>query len=353
MRSIHAAASLALLLGAGCGATPAASANAAGKASEPASLTGDQVKEVIRGVAAARQLPARRTVDFHLLPRQAFVSRLLAEEADGNEGGDELSPNAARLLGFDFVPPPEARVGLSTARQVLEEQVSGFYDHRQRLIYVPRVPLRSEADAIEQRAVVAHEAQHALQDQHFGEVLRDKAGGEDQRLARLALIEGDAMVAMGAWLGAAHGAPVGRTVRRIADVTRKVPLERFRHEQGPRTRLGRAPALMQAQLRFPYEEGMLFVADMYRAGGFPLVDRLFQRPPANTEQVLPDNTWLVLPRPIAPLPLPPGMRHQRRVAGWPPYAPCSRSACAPTRPSAPRPAGTVVAADACALAVGG
>jgi hypothetical protein len=310
MRSIHAVASVALLLGAGCGATPVASANAKGKVSEAPSLTGDEVKEVIRGVAAARQLPARRAVDFHLLPRQAFVSRLLAEEGDGNEGGDELSPNAARLLGFDFVPPPEARAGLSTARQVLEEQVSGFYDHRTRLIYVPRVPLRSESDAIEQRAVVAHEAQHALQDQHFGEVLRDKEGGEDQRLARLALIEGDAMVAMGAWLGAAHGAPVGRTVRRIADVTRKVPLERFRHDHGPRTRLGRAPALMQAQLRFPYEEGMLFVADMYRAGGFPLVDRLYQRPPASTEQVLHPEKYVAgeLPRPIATLPLPPGHR---------------------------------------------
>ncbi|MFO7181670.1 MAG: hypothetical protein DIU78_023415 [Pseudomonadota bacterium] len=40
----------------------------------------------------------------------------------------------------------------------------------------------------------------------------------------LAPIEGDAMVAVGARLGAEAGAPVGRTLRRIAEVTKRVPL---------------------------------------------------------------------------------------------------------------------------------
>src|ERR1035438_5397005 len=47
-----------------------------------------------------------------------------------------------------------------------------------------------------------------------------------------------------------------------------------------------APPYVRRQWLFPYVDGFRLVASVYRAGGFPLVNRMFARPPISTEQVL-------------------------------------------------------------------
>jgi hypothetical protein len=292
----------ALLLLAGCSARPRAAA-APGEPAKPAAeqrtftLADQAVEEVVRSVSAARQLSPKRPVAVERLDQRRFVERLLAGR-DAKASGGGLSEESAFLLAFDFIPQPGKRGGIATVDDVLQEQVVGFYDLTADKVFIPDARLRSEGEVLEQEAVLAHEVHHALQAQHFAKAPRPASS--DEALAQLALIEGDAMVAMGAWLGAEAGAPVGRTLRRIVEVTKRVPLATVTRGE-ERQKLDKALEVTRRQLAFPYEEGMMLVADVYRAGGFPLVDRMYTSFPRSTEQVLHPEKYLAgeAPRPIA------------------------------------------------------
>jgi hypothetical protein len=293
----------ALLLAAACGGAVKTGTSATPEppaASTPArtfALTDADVETVVHHVSVARQLPPRRPIAVTRLAPRQFVEQLLSRRSS-REASDELTPEAALLLGFDFVPPPSKRSEVATLDDVLKEQVVGFYDRELDKVFVPDVRLKSEGDLFEQRAVLAHEVQHALQAQHFASLRASTSS--DEAIAHLALLEGDAMVAMGALLGAEAGAPVGRTLRRIAEVTKRVPLANVTRGED-HAQLDKALELTRRRLTFPYEEGMLFVSDIYRAGGFPLVDRMYAAPPRSSTQILHPEKYLAgeLPRPIA------------------------------------------------------
>jgi hypothetical protein len=260
-------------------------------------LADRDVEEVVRNTAVARQLQPKKPVTVERLGLQRFVARLMgSRERDAEKAG--LTQEAAFLLGFDFVPEPGKRAGVASVEEVLKEQVVGYYDLRAEKIFIPDVRLRSEEELLQQRAVLAHEVHHALQAQHFPKAPEPQSS--DEALAQLALVEGDAQVAMGAWLGAEAGAPVGRTLRRIVDVVKRVPLASITRGEKQKT-FDKALELTRARLEFPYRDGMLFVSDVYRAGGFPLVDKMYASPPRSTEQVLHPEKYLAgeLPRPVA------------------------------------------------------
>jgi hypothetical protein len=259
-------------------------------------LTDAEAEKIVREVAAARQLTPTRPVAVVRVDHERFIDHLL-HDGSGENGGENtkanaLSPEAAFLLAFDFVPPPGQRAGIASTDDVLEEQVAGYYDLRKDQIFLPDRVLKNESELVEQRAVLAHEVQHALQAQRFPRTDEEKKPvSSDAALARLALMEGDAMVAMGATMGSMAGAPVGRTLRRIVEETKKVPLAtvtRGEHRQ----KLDAALEVTRRRLLFPYEDGMLFVSDVYRTGGFPLVDKLYERPPTSTEQILHPEKYL-------------------------------------------------------------
>ena len=266
------------------------------------------VRAIIGKVSAARQLPIQHEVAIERVDGEGFAEvlseRLSTPAGDAEEG---IDPHAAFLLAFDFLPPPAERATVATTREVLESEIAGFYDREEDRIYVPILPLDTPEAELEQRAVLAHEVEHALQAQSF-RALRDPASDEEA-IARLALLEGDAMVAMGAYLGLERGEPVGRTLRRIADATRQVSVDKLAQERGERP-IDRALALTRERLVFPYEEGMLFVADLYRAGGFPLIDAAFADPPTTSAEVLHPERYLAgtRPRPFADPVAPAGFR---------------------------------------------
>ncbi len=313
MHLIALAAGALLVALAGCGGarpssstgadTDAAAAGGSGSALDEAAI-----RRVIDAVSAARQLEEHRPIDVALLDRDAFLRAVVADE-ESAVAETELSPEAALLLGFDFVPPPAARAGVRGVAEVLAEQVAGFYDIAKDRIVIPAAAPTSAEDDLEQRAVLAHEVHHALQMRHFPALKEPTTGGDDARLARLALIEGDAQVAMGAYLALESGVPVGRAIRQILDVNREVPLGKVAHgddrDDGDDALRG-ALDLTRERLIFPYEAGALFVTDLYRAGGFPLVDRAYAHPPQTTEQILHPEKFVAgeVARPIDPL-LPP------------------------------------------------
>ncbi|WP_437283964.1 hypothetical protein [Sorangium sp. So ce406] len=298
---------LSVLSAAGCAASQRPAPRA--EPPPPPPLTMTDVRALFGEVSAARGLPERALVPVALLDAPSFAAAL-QRRITGAPSQEEIERRAGFLLAFNLVQQvgPGARRP-SSMREVLEEQVSAFYDGDIGHIVVRAAPARTAQDAREQRAVLAHEFQHALQAQNFGLPDLGALPGEERRLAQLAVIEGDATLTMMAYLSADAGAPLGRTLRRAAELSRQLSLDALPHREG-NAALRAALPIARERLLFPYAAGAAFVADIYRAGGFPLVNHLYARPPASTEQVLHPQKYLD-GEPIVPVrapEAPPGYR---------------------------------------------
>ena len=222
----------------------------------------------IRGLDAADIGPAeiisREELAVEL--RQIFDEEYPAEERER----DNIELRALGLLDAD---QEIAELQL----QLLGDQVLGFYDDTDmRMVVVSDVGLDVEA-----RITYAHEYTHALQDAAFGlDSLETDAVGEDDRgLARTALIEGDATIAMLAWM--------------LQNLSQSEILEYFAGAELPDTT--GIPSWMVAQLSFPYEAGLTWTTAL--AGGDPTspdfteVDAAFDDPPDSTEQIIELDKW--------------------------------------------------------------
>jgi hypothetical protein len=146
-------------------------------------------------------------------------------------------------------------------------QVLGFYDfEEQRMVVVTDEGITPEA-----QVTYAHEFTHAMQDAAFDTGEEHQAQGEDDdaALARLALEEGDASVAMVQW------ATQNLSPDQLAGIVTT-----------PAPDTSGVPQWMISQLEFPYLSGAQLVAQLWASGGWAAVDAAYDQPPASTEQVL-------------------------------------------------------------------
>ncbi len=190
---------------------------------------------------------------------------------------DNLALRAMGLLG-----PDEDVAELQL--QMLGDQVLGFYDDvEKRMVVVSDAGLNAEA-----KLTYAHEYTHALQDAAFGlDSLETDAVGEDDRgLARTALIEGDATVAMLAWA--------------FAHLSQEELLEIGSGAQLPDTT--GIPSWMVNQLQFPYTAGQLWAGALTRDPldpDFSAIDAAYADPPDSTEQIIDLGAWQEREEPVA------------------------------------------------------
>lgn len=299
----------ALILGIGCGSAPVATHDSAphddAAPAKEMGITDGEAHRIVEQVSAARGLSIDKAVPITLLDDGDFVTAL-EKHLHGEPNSDGSTRENSFLAAFDFLTPKDKGHSLPSMDDVLKEEVVGFYSPEDDRIFVPSKSAHSDEELFVSKAVLAHEAQHALQKRHFD--LPKKTSSSDAELAQLALIEGDAQVAMGAYLGLETGQPAGRTVRRINEATKRVPLSALDRSQSKKA-IDRTLALARERLEFPYREGMMFVSDVYRAGGFQLVNLVYQAPPTTTEQVLHPEKYLAgeAPRAFKKLPAQPGL----------------------------------------------
>jgi hypothetical protein len=238
--------------------------------------------ELIRGV------PDRRPTRIIFDDEQAF-SRALEVKVKADAIGPTDADSQAFALAFEF-PPPGATAGASW-NEVYDEQILGFYDEHTHAIHVRRSALGEKSD-LEIASVLAHEMTHSLQTQHFPFPNLAEEDNEDVRLAQNSVLEGDAMLVMVAYLARKNRIPLTRALVRAAQATSEREFERYSRARGGQEVLDRAPPLIRERLSFPYLTGLSFVGALYRAGGFELVNRVYQKPPATTEQVLHPEKYL-------------------------------------------------------------
>lgn len=256
-------------------------------AQDPGSVLARQPETFVARVARLRELSERKPTPVLFNDDDAFhrVANKKAEREAIRPTPMDV-PAVQLSLGLLF-----AAKGAAPARSfgsLHRSQMVAFYDEFTHQVHI-RDKARQDAEL---PFVVAHELGHSLQFQHFRIPDIASVTDEDARLARLSLLEGDAMLAMAAFASDENYLPLSRMLVRVAEGANEASLQGYRQalEQSPELR--GAPPFQRERLVFPYQAGASFVAQVHRAGGFALVNRLYDVPPATTEQILHPEKYL-------------------------------------------------------------
>jgi hypothetical protein len=267
----------------------------------------------------AHRVETLRGLRFRQLPQPKRVTPQEAQR-EALESFDSDYPPARRqedetLYGTLGLLPRDVDLK-ELSESVFGEQVAGYYDPRDGRLRI--VESAATGGRVLGEMVLAHELNHALEDQAFELDTDVLARGGDAAFAYQAFVEGTASSLMSEYLG-----------------------RYFTNEQALGGILGGAfaptgdlPPFMMSMLLFPYLAGETFVTDIRRGGSWKLVDLGFRtRVPASTEQILHPEKYLRIeePREVALpgadgtfgefqtselLALAGGTGHVKAAAGW-------------------------------------
>lgn len=224
----------------------------------------------LRGLDEAE--PITRT----LVSRQE-LSAYLDQQFVEDYSPEEIEADVRVLAAFGFVEPDY------DLRQVLLDiysaEVLGLYEDEADTLYVVTKGQFSLLD----RLTFAHEYVHGLQDQSFDleAFVEDEELSDDEVLARMALIEGDASQAMSQYL-----------LLHMSDISNQDLQQLTEEAEGDGgTALAAAPPIIAETVLFPYTYGLEFVLLLYE-DGWEAVDAAFADPPRSTEQILHPQRYL-------------------------------------------------------------
>ena len=274
------------------GATLAVAGPGGGSASSgdtaPATTEGLDSKELTRISveslpSVARGVERVRELRFDELPKpevvsSEFLNRLGARELERHSG--DLGIGADQAVGemTGLIEPDE---DLGAAYESTGDLAAAAYDSRTKRLYVVSDAVAANKALVE--FVLAHELDHALEDQNFG----IGGGGkldDDAALAQQALVEGSATDVM------------------IEFAARFLnPLELLAAAETIDEGTGEVPKAFVDQLTWTYLGGRRFIQALRDyAGGWKLVNyALESRPPATTEQVLHPRKYVLDEHPEA------------------------------------------------------
>jgi hypothetical protein len=248
--------------------------------------------------AAAKVAPIARRVEkirglrFKHLPKPLIVSAAQTR-ADSLRDLDRHSTAAERrsaaqvleLLGL-LKPGVDLR---AIEGDVAGEQVAGYYDTRRKRLAI--VAGAGAADDVTSEITLAHELDHALDDQRIGVRDLGSTGADDYASAYTALVEGVATSVMDQY------------ARRYIDPSRALS-SAFASAGPALASTKKIPPYLLSSILFSYTSGEKFVNELRRVGhGWKLVNyALRKRPPRSTEQVIHPEKYFVDERPV-PVPV--------------------------------------------------
>jgi hypothetical protein len=304
-----------LLVAAGCGPTPSSAPATTGAPQSPgvstepgatkapvvspdASADAAVYGAIASQVEALRGLQPKAEVKPVLLDDGQLRANLTAEfDRENPPATIRMAEALYRELGL--LPP-----GASLRQAYLDlqaGQVIGYYSPADKQLFLVS---RSGGVGPTQRMTYAHEFTHQLQDQNFdlSKLGLDASDQSDRSLARLALVEGDAVVTQTAWMSA--NLSPSDLAKVLADASDPVALAALQH----------APPILRSLSLFPYTDGLSFVSRLKAQGGQAAVDMAYANPPASTAQILHPDLYLSHVGPIS-VPLPKNLA-TTLGAGW-------------------------------------
>jgi len=248
---------------------------------EPISPTGDAafdagVTEVARFVEATRGHPFLDQVRVDLVDDSLFTVLLLA---DFESGISDIRTTEITLKALGMLPPDADLV--SEVRRSLGAGVIGFYDPSS-----AQLVIRGTALTPFTRTTLAHELTHALDDQWFDldRAALNTAGSEAQ-FGFQALVEGTATWVEQLWTDT------------------RTPLERAaattEAREFSRNMIAGGFSVSVVQIiESPYTLGSAFVESITSGDGAVAIDRAFESPPINSEQILHPEKYVERELPI-------------------------------------------------------
>ena len=249
--------------------TPAPTQTAVGPSATPADPTA-VYGQIAAEVEAIRGLQPSAAVAPVLID-QATLTKNLTADYDKTNPPATVALSERELIALGLIP---ASASLRALVLDLESgQVAGYYSPEEKQLFVVS---RAGGVGPTQRVTYSHEFTHQLQDQHFSLDALDLQAADqgDRSLARLALVEGDAVSVQTTWM----------TTELTADELGQLVSDSL--DPAGLAALSRAPRILQETSFFPYQAGAAFVQGLIATGGYDAVNAAFADPPASTEQVI-------------------------------------------------------------------
>lgn len=255
--------------------------------------------EIAAKVATVRGLKLLRPIAKGVVDDAQLRARILAKmDEDSPPAKRALEAAAAKRWGL----VPWATDLDQLVIDLLTEQIAGFYDPRERKLYIAS---SRESDPTWADMVMAHEIDHALQDQHFDldRWMKAVEDDDDASAARAAVVEGDGVALMIEYSLAEQGLPppwgqemVVRMMLASMEATVAGGDDSGAASAGKV--FDRAPLALREQMIFPYQAGIGFIAALRKTQPWARVDDVFtKRPPASTEQILHPELYVADARP--------------------------------------------------------
>ena len=237
---------------------------------EPPSLSGP-IREMLEEVAAARGLEAPTNLRMEVVAPEDMVEVYTGRVAD--EDRETLQEGGALYQLLGYIEPGENLwdVTLSTA-----ELIAGFYSFRDKTLWVVTDKDSVDPDSLSEgeRATLAHEMVHAIQDYHFDLLAggRRIAPTRDGVLAWRSVVEGDAMLTTSLWQGGISLRPAGGLSGPV------LLLANLNQEQID-------PQILRV-ISFPYLSGDIAMRDLAFREGPEALNALYAIPPPSTAHIL-------------------------------------------------------------------
>ncbi|MEK7277020.1 MAG: hypothetical protein AAB427_06695 [Chloroflexota bacterium] len=228
--------------------------------------------EIEQQVMTLRGLSAPGPVDRQLMtPDELKAYNIKSFEEDYSR--DEARDDTLSLAAFGLLEPSFELYDFYI--DLYSEDILGMYDDEARQLFV--ITDRGTLGAVE-RVTFAHEFQHVLQDQNYGLAalgLSDEGWEEDSERSAgaQALIEGEATLLEQIWQDKYF------TEADWDDYYANAYAD-------PDSAYFRAPAYLQKDFYFPYDQGYQFVKRLYDRGGWAEVDAAYKNQPVSTEMIL-------------------------------------------------------------------
>jgi hypothetical protein len=258
------------------------------RADDPLAALLSHTDAIAREVSRVRGLPLKRAVPNDVVDRDELRARLVKAAAD-RKSADAIAADGLDLARWGMIPLATSYADLLV--DLMTEQIAGYYDTDTKKLTISKSAGDDPAWA---EMVLAHELDHALQDQRFDlHKFGDLPASEgDAAAAREALVEGDGIVLMIEWQLARAGKPAPWGDPRIAaELAREIAA-------GDGDKLDNTPLAVREAMLFPYRAGFTFVAALRRRNGWSAVDKAFARPPRSTAQILHVDKYLADDKPI-------------------------------------------------------
>jgi len=240
----------------------------------------EQQVATIRGLEPKTKVPRKLLSEEEL--QEIVTNEFFADYTPEDAASDTQVLSLLGLLPQDFDL-------LTFYQELYSEQIAGYYDDEAKAMFV----VKSAGFTGVERDTYAHEFTHALQDQHFDfkgklNYTEESCLEDSERCAAIqSLIEGDATLTEMTWL---------QTYATPQDI---MDLQRF-YQTYQSPVFDSAPAYMQLDFMFPYDQGFTFVQSLFGQGGYATINEAFvSQNPLSTEQILhPDRYPADTPIPV-------------------------------------------------------